>query len=57
MTKVKTKSTVCKHVNLEVCFHDVCEVLRVFRHGTLLIENKEGFVRLIEPEMVNEVEN
>ncbi len=54
--KVKTKNTVCKHVNSECCFHGVCTVLKVLSPGTLLIENRDGFVRLIEPDLVNEVD-
>ena len=53
---VKTRSTVCKHLNTEVCFHGVCKVLKTLREGTLLIENEEGFVNLIAPDKVKEVE-
>tara|TARA_R110000824_G_scaffold185279_1_gene366258 strand:- start:522 stop:695 length:174 start_codon:yes stop_codon:yes gene_type:complete len=57
MRMVQVKNTKCIHTNPECCFHGKCTVLRVLQLGTLVIENESGYIRLIEPEMVNEVEN
>jgi len=57
MRIVQAKNTDCVHTEPEDCFHGKCKVRRVFQAGTLLLENEMGYVTLIEPEMVNEVEN
>ena len=57
MKIVQVKNTDCVHTEPEDCFHGKCKVLRVLHLGTLVIENESGYIRLIEPEMVNEVEN
>ena len=57
MKIVQVKNTDCVHTDPEDCFHGKCKVLRVLHLGTLVIENESGYIRLIEPEMINEVEN
>jgi hypothetical protein len=57
MRMVQVKNTKCIHTKPECCFHGKCTVLRVLQLGTLVIENAPGYIILIEPEMVNEVEN
>ena len=57
MRIVQAKNTDCVHTEPEDCIHGKCKLRRVFQAGTLLLENEMGYVILIEPEMVNEVEN
>lgn len=57
MSIVQVKNTKCIHTEPEDCFHGKCKVRRILQLGTLVIENESGYIRLIEPEMVNEVEN
>ena len=57
MRMVQVNNTKCIHTEPEDCFHGKCKVRRVLQLGTLVIENAPGYIILIEPEMVNEVEN
>lgn len=35
--------------NLAACWHDPCQVLRIFQDGGLVLENDAGYVRQADP--------